>query len=1211
MRSLSPVRAVLVVLLLALVLPATMPRTSSAQAPVVAAPTFSVTRGFYDAPFNLTLGAQPGQTVYYTLDGATPTTSSTAFTTPIAISTSTVVRALAHSQAQGTSSVVTHSYIFPAAVRSQSATPLPGWPPVFAIADGVYSLTDYPADYQVDPEVVSQYSTAQFDSALKALPSLSLVTDLSNLWHGTGGIYLNPNASGTDPFANMWERATSVEWINPDGTSGFAQIAGASIAGDTSRRPFRQPKKDFRLNFDSKYGVAGLDFDLFDASLPAGSFDELLLRNGGKRNWSYFDFDQRREADYINDEFARRAWLEMGNLGPRGTYVHLYLNGLYWGLYNVTEHVNAQFLSGYLNLPPESFELIYAGDDPQNLPAGTLSAVSAWNNIIGQLNVTGPVSDTLYSTVSNQVDVTSLADYLIHAHYIGKTDWPDEYWNAYRATTGDTRFKFVPLDNDSGLNGVTRNTTTVTDSVGPQDSPDSVFRRLLTNSQFQQVVADRFYKHVVSSDGALSATACSARYSDLAAIVDQAVIAESARWGDYMRDLYSITPPAGTNPAPKAKPAYLYSRDLPNAYTDDPTNPVPDNEQKSWVVVRDQKLSSYCPQRSTNLQTQYQTNSWYNPALQAPTASPAGGLVASGASVTLTNPNGAGAIHYTTDNSDPRPQNGGAPSAPSGTSVTINGNVTLKARVYNSVTGAWSPLLEKAFFIQQQFQNLVINEINYGPIAPAGEDASGYEFIELRNSGGAAINLEGVTFTGGVYFRFPAGASIPGNDYLVLAKDAAKFQARYGFAPDGVFTGTLLNTGETVELSNPVGTVIDTVSYTSAAPWPTGANAGGGSLSLKVPAPSDNSLPASWEASRINGGTPNAANDSNLGKTVPVLTITAPASIVYGTSLVGQLNATANVAGSFSFNPPLSTVLNAGADQPVQVIFTPSNTNTHAGVNQQVLIDVSPAPLTITAVNKVKKVGTPNPVLEASYSGFVNNDTAASLDVPPALSTTATDGSPVGTYPIVVTGAFDPNYTIIHVDGTLTVTDKEVPTINWATPAPIVYGTVLGPTQLNATATFNGGPVSGTFTYTLADGVTLASGKVPNAGPQQELLVTFTPTDSNTFVAQTASVRIDVTPAPLTIRADNKRKLVGTANPPLTATYQGLVNGDTAASLDAPAVLTTTAIDSSPVGLYAITVSGAADPNYAITFVNGVLTVATTLEEEPTTYTINLPLLAR
>ncbi len=1211
MRSLFPLRAVLLVMLLALVLPAAMPRAGNAQVPTAPPPTFSVTRGFYDAPFQLVLSAQPGQTIRYTLDGSTPSsTAGTVYTAPIPISTSTVVRAVAHNQTLGTSEVVTHSYIFPAAVRSQSATPPPGWPSIFAVADGTYSLTNYPADYEMDPEVVSQYSTVQFDAALKSLPSISIVTDLPNLWHGTGGIYMNPNASGTDPFGTQWERPASIEWINPDGTSGFAQIAGASIAGDTSRRPFRQPKKDFRLNFiDPKYGSAGLQFDLFDATLPAASFDELILRNGGKRNWSYFDFDQRREADYINDEFARRAWLDMGNVGPRGTFVHLYLNGLYWGLYNVTEHLNGEFLAGYLGSTPQSYELIYAGDDPQSLPAGAPGAVLAWNNMIGLLAGDAPVDDTLYNTIASQVDVVSLADYLIHAHYIGKTDWPDEYWNAYRATTGDTRFKFVPLDNDSGLNGVTRNTTTITDSTGPQDSPDSVFRRLLTNDQFKQVVADRFYKHVLHPNGALSAAACSARYSELAAIVDQAVIGESARWGDYMRDVYNITPPEGTNPAPKAFPAYLYSRDLPNAYTD-PNDDVVDTQQKSWVVVRDQKLSGYCPQRSNTLLSQYQTNGWYNPAVQPPTASPASGMVASGTNVTLS---GSGTIYYTTNGQDPRGADGNpSPAAVAGTSVTINANTTLKARALSGEN--WSPLLEETYFLQQNFSDLVINEIHYGPIAPAGEDPSDYEFIELHNQGSSAINLEGVTFTSGVYYRF-GNVSIPAGGYLVLAKNAEKFESRYDFAPDGVFTGTLLNSGETLELSDPVGGVIDSVSYKSTAPWPTGANAGGGSLSLKVPAPADNGLPTSWEASRINGGTPGEPNNSNLGKQLPQLTINAPSSIVYGTSLVGLIEATADVAGEFSFNPPLSTVLNAGANQPVQVIFTPSNDTTYAGVNQQVLIDVTPAPLTITAVNKVKKVNTPNPPLEASYSGFVNNDTPASLDVPPTLSTTATDASEPGEYVITVEGAYDPNYNITHVNGTLTVTDKDIPTIAWGNASfylgEIVYGTALGPAQLNATASFNGSPVSGTFAYTLGDGTTPAQGKVLNAGDQQELRVTFTPADTTLFAQVSALAKIDVKPAPLTIRADNKRKLVGTPNPPLTATYEGFVNGDTEASLDTPVVLTTTATENSPVGLYPIIASGASDANYTITFVDGVLTVVTTLEEGPVEYSLYLPMLRR
>ena len=63
------------------------------------------------------------------------------------------------------------------------------------------------------------------------------------------------------------------------------------------------------------------------------------------------------------------------------------------------------------------------------------------------------------------------------------------------------------------------------------------------------------------------------------------------------------------------------------------------------------------------------------------------------------------------------------------------------------------------------------------------------------------------------------------------------------------------------------------------------------------------------------------------------------------------------------------------------------------------------------------------PTLTATYTGFVNGDTAASLDTPATLSTTATVTSPVGTYPITVTGAADLNYTITFVNGTMTVVD--------------------------------------------------------------------------------------------------------------------------------------------------------------------------------------------
>ena len=82
-----------------------------------------------------------------------------------------------------------------------------------------------------------------------------------------------------------------------------------------------------------------------------------------------------------------------------------------------------------------------------------------------------------------------------------------------------------------------------------------------------------------------------------------------------------------------------------------------------------------------------------------------------------------------------------------------------------------------------------------------------------------------------------------------------------------------------------------------------------------------------------------------------------------------------------------------------------------------------------------------------------------------------------------------------------------------------------------------------------------------------------------------------MTPAALTITADDKSKVYGAALPTLTASYSGFVNGDTASSLNSPVVLSTSASAASDAGTYPITASGAAGANYTISFVAGTLTV--------------------
>jgi hypothetical protein len=162
--------------------------------------------------------------------------------------------------------------------------------------------------------------------------------------------------------------------------------------------------------------------------------------------------------------------------------------------------------------------------------------------------------------------------------------------------------------------------------------------------------------------------------------------------------------------------------------------------------------------------------------------------------------------------------------------------------------------------------------------------------------------------------------------------------------------------------------------------------------------------------------------------------------------------------------------------------------------------------------------------------------------------------------------------------------DPASPVVTWTNPAAITYGTALDATQLNATAAFNGSPVPGMFAYTPAAGTVLPAGT-------QTLSMTFTPADTTDYTGASASVQITVTPAPLTITANNASKTLDAANPSFTATYSGFVLGQNASALTGTLSCATTATTTSQVGSYPITCSGQTSSNYAITHVNGTLTI--------------------
>jgi hypothetical protein len=240
-------------------------------------------------------------------------------------------------------------------------------------------------------------------------------------------------------------------------------------------------------------------------------------------------------------------------------------------------------------------------------------------------------------------------------------------------------------------------------------------------------------------------------------------------------------------------------------------------------------------------------------------------------------------------------------------------------------------------------------------------------------------------------------------------------------------------------------------------------------------------------------------------------------------------------------------------------------------------LTVNKASLTITADNKTKPFSTVNPTLTASYTGLVNGDTPASLTTLPTLTTTAVTGSPVGTYPITISGASGTNYNISYTAGTMTVSSVSM-TFN--SIAAQIYGAI----------DFNPGALSSiAITYTSSN---------PSVATIVSNQIHITGTGLSNITADNGSIQImqplTVNKKSLVIMADNKSKTVNTVNPSFTASYLGFAYGETNSVLLTQPTIGTLATTSSPIGTYMIFIFGASATNYNISYVSGVLTINTT-----------------
>ena len=377
------------------------------------------------------------------------------------------------------------------------------------------------------------------------------------------------------------------------------------------------------------------------------------------------------------------------------------------------------------------------------------------------------------------------------------------------------------------------------------------------------------------------------------------------------------------------------------------------------------------------------------------------------------------------------------------------------------------------------------------------------------------------------------------------------------YRPQDIVHGTPLGSGQLTATASAAGTL----TYSPAAG--TVLNTGEQVLSVTfVPADSAN----------YNGGS--ASVPLTVTKAPATITWPAPADIVYGTALsAAQLNATANVTGTFSYSPALGTVLGAGS-RTLSVTFTPDEGANYNGSDATVAVNVGKAASTITW---------PAPgdiVYGTTLSAAQLNATA---NLPGNFSYSPALGTVLGAGSRLLSVTFTPDDAANYNGAAATVTvnvGKAASTVTWPAPADIVYGTPLGPTQLNATAN-----VPGSFSYAYPGGtVFLGAGT-------HALSVTFTPADPANYTGASAARTLTVTRAPLTIAANSMAKPYGVPLPPFSASTSGFVNGDALWSLTGALSFVTPATAGSPVGTYPVTPQGVSSPNYTIAFVAGTLTV--------------------
>lgn len=422
---------------------------------------FSARSGFYDGEFYLDIKSLNGGTVYYTLDGSTPDSESTVFTEPLLIT----------DRSSDENILSAHKDI--AQPKEYTNNDLPDSPVDKATVVRAVCIDEKGSKSNV---VTNTYFIGFNDKAdyYDDLKIVSLITDESNLFDYENGIYVIGktyedwlSSDEYDPETpdwflpgnytqkgREWERPAQIQFFD-NGELEFAQDTGIRIHGGATRS---YTQKSLNIYARKDYGASKLEYDLFSGNIknqtdgsPITEFDTFVLRNTGN-DAMFTRFRDKLIQSLVSD----RQFLTQG-MEP----CILFINGEYWGHYEITEKLDESFIEAHYGIADNDVCIVKR----DCLDEGSEETFAEWKELRNRIKNTDLSDDKEYEKLCELVDMQGFADYVCTELYIDNIDWGAPNSAMWRAQTvdgnnpyTDGKWRFILFDTEysSGIYGEAR-----------------------------------------------------------------------------------------------------------------------------------------------------------------------------------------------------------------------------------------------------------------------------------------------------------------------------------------------------------------------------------------------------------------------------------------------------------------------------------------------------------------------------------------------------------------------------------------------------------------------------------------------------------------------------------------------------------------------------------------------------------------------------------